>query len=111
MLNHLDLLKYQLLATTVVKIDILSHNAKSKEKIKENKEKTKAIIETITKDIIQIITKEKEPQDLITDLKIINENKETDLEVMKESQTIIEIRAVMKEAEVDHKTHTRLKKK
>ena len=66
-------------------MDILLHNAKLKEKIKENKEEIKAIIETTTKDIIQIITKEKEPQDLITDLKIINRNKETDLKVMKES--------------------------
>ena len=108
MLNHFNLFKHQLLATIVVKIDILLHNAKLKEKIKENKEEIKAIIETTTKDIIQIITKEKEPQDLITDLKIINGNKETDHEIMKESQTIIEIRVEIKEAEVDHETYTRL---
>ena len=40
MLNHLNLLKHQLLATTVVKKYILLHNAKSKEKIKEKKEET-----------------------------------------------------------------------
>ena len=60
MLNHLDLLKYQLLATTIVKMDILSHNARSKEKIKEKKEEIRDIIETIIKDITLIITNRKE---------------------------------------------------
>ena len=84
MLNHLALLEHQLLVITIVKMDILSHNAKLKEKIKEKKEETQAIIEITTKDITQIITQEKEPQDLITDPEITNRNKKTNPEVMKE---------------------------
>ena len=106
MLNSLDLYEYRLLATTVVKMDILLHNAKSKEKIKEKKEETKAIIRTITKDTTQIITKEKELQDLMTDSRMTDENKKTDLKAMKELQ-IIEIRIRTKEAEVTQETLTR----
>ena len=107
MLNSLDLYEHRLLATTVAKIDILVHNAKSKEKTKEKKEEIKAIIETTTKDIIQIITKEKEPQNLMTDLRITDRNKKTDLEAIKKLQ-IIEIGIRMKEAEVTQETLTRL---
>ena len=99
MLNSLDLYEYRLLATTVVKMDILLHNAKSKEKIKEKKEETKAIIRTITKDTTQIITKEKELQDLITDSGMTDGNKKTDPKAVKKLQ-IIEIRIRMKEAKV-----------
>ena len=84
MLNHLTFLEHQLLVITVVKIDISLHNAKLKEKIKKKKKETQAIIEITTKDITQIITQEKEPQDLITDPEITNRNKETNPEVMKE---------------------------
>jgi len=111
MLNHLALLEHQLLVITVVKIDISSHNAKLKEKIKEKKEETQAIIKITTKDITQIITQEKEPQDLITDPKMTNGNKETDPEVVKEIQIILEIRTEMTEAEAAQETLTRLIKK
>ena len=84
MLNHLALLEHQLLVITVVKMDISSHNTKLKEKIKEKKEETQAIIEITTKDITQIITQGKEPQDLITNPEMINGNKEIDPEVIKE---------------------------
>ena len=67
MLNYLDLLKHQLLATTVVKIDILLHNTKSKEKIKEKKEEIRDIIKTIIKNITLTITNRKESQDLLVD--------------------------------------------
>jgi len=60
MLNHFALLEHQLLVITVVKMDISSHNAKLKEKIKEKKEETQAIIKITTKDITQIITQEKD---------------------------------------------------
>ena len=108
MLNHLALLEYQLLVITVVKIDISSHNAKLKEKIKEKKEETQAIIKITTKDITQIITQEKEPQDLITDPETTNGNKETDLEVVKEIQTILEIGTEITEAEANQETLTNL---
>ena len=108
MLNHLALLEHQLLVITVVKMDISSHNAKLKEKIKEKKEETQAIIEIITKDITQIITQEKEPQDLITDPEMTNGNKETNLEVVKEIQTILEIGTEMTEAEATQETLTNL---
>ena len=108
MLNHLALLEHQLLVITMVKIDISSHNAKLKEKIKEKKEETQAIIEITTKDITQIITQEKEPQDLITDPKTTNRNKETDPEVVKEIQAILEIGTEMTEAEAAQETLTRL---
>ena len=108
MLNYLALLEHQLLVITVVKIDISSYNAKLKEKIKEKKEETQAIIEITTKDITQIITQEKEPQDLITDSKMTNGNKETDPEVVKEIQTILEIGTEMTEAEAAQETLTRL---
>src|SRR6266487_4839857 len=98
MLNYLTLLEYQLLVITVVKMDISSHNAKLKEKIKEKKEETQAIIKITTKDITQIITQEKEPQDLITNPEITNGNKKTDPEVVKEIQTILEIGTKMIEA-------------
>ena len=108
MLNHLALLEYQLLVITVVKMDISSHNAKLKEKIKEKKEETQAIIKITTKDITQIITQEKEPQDLITDPETTNGNKETDLEVVKEIQTILEIGTEITEAEANQETLTNL---
>src|SRR5205085_7155238 len=108
MLNHLDLLKHQLLATTVVKIDILLHNAKSKEKIKEKKEEIRDIIETIIKDITLTITNRKEPQDPLINHRIINGNREIDFKVMKELQTIIKIGIEIIEIEVDHKTYIRL---
>src|SRR5207237_5056762 len=79
-------------------------NIKLKEKIKEKKEETQAIIEIITKDITQIITQEKEPQDLITNPEMTNGNKETDPEVMKEIQTILEIETEMTEAEATQET-------
>ena len=107
MLNSLDLYEYRLLATTVVKMDILLHNAKSKEKIKEKKEETKAIIRTITKDTTQIITKEKNLQDLMTNPEMTDRNKKTFPEAMKELQ-IIEIRIKIKEAEVTQETLIRL---
>ena len=108
MLNHLALLEHQLLVITVVEMDISSHNAKLKEKIKEKKEETQAIIKITTKDITQIIIQEKEPQDLITDPEITNENKETDPEVMKEIQIILEIGTEMTEAEAAQETLTRI---
>ena len=108
MLNHLTLLKYQLLVITVVKMDISSHNAKLKEKIKKKKEETQAIIKITTKDITQIITQEKELQDLITDSEITNGNKETNPEVVKEIQTILEIGTEMTEAEATQETLTRM---
>ena len=108
MLNHLALLEHQLLVITIVKMDILSHNAKLKEKIKEKKEETQAIIEITTKDITQIITQEKEPQDLITNPETTNGNKETDPKVMKEIQTILEIGTEMIEAEATQETLTRM---
>ncbi len=108
MLNHLALLEHQLLVITVVKMDISSHNAKLKEKIKEKKEETQAIIKITTKDITQIITQEKEPQDLITDPKTTNRNKETDPEVVKEIQAILEIGTEMTEAEAAQETLTRM---
>ena len=108
MLNHLALLEHQLLVITVVKMDISSHNAKLKEKIKEKKEETQAIIKITTKDITQIITQEKEPQDLITDLEMTNGNRETDPEVMKEIQTILEIGTEMTEVEAAQETLTRM---
>src|SRR5207253_2973195 len=108
MLNHLALLEHQLLVITVVKMDISSHNVKLKEKIKEKKEETQAIIEITTKDITQIITQEKEPQDLITDSETTNGNKKTDPEVVKEIQTILEIRTEMTEAEATQETLTNL---
>ena len=108
MLNYITLLEYQLLVITMVKMDILSHNAKLKEKIKEKKEETQAIIKITTKDITQIITQEKEPQDLITDPETTNENKETDPEVVKEIQTILEIGTEMTEAEAAQETLTRI---
>ena len=108
MLNHLDLLKHQPLATTVVKMDILSHTAKSKEKIKEKKEEIRDIIKTIIKDITLTITNEKEPQDPLINHRIINGNREIDLKVVKELQTIIKIRIKIIEIEVDHETHIRL---
>ena len=108
MLNHLDLLKHQLLATTVVKIDILSYTVKSKEKIKEKKEEIRDIIETIIKDITLTITNEKEPQDPLIDHRIINENREIDPKVVKELQIIIEIRIEIIEIEVDHEIYIRL---
>src|SRR5437868_12115296 len=108
MMNYLALLEHQLLVITVVKMDISSHNTKLKEKIKEKKEETQAIIKITTKDIAQIITQEKEPQDLITDPEITNGNKETDLEVVKEIQTILEIGTEITEAEAAQETLTRM---
>jgi len=108
MLNHLALLEHQLLVITVVKMDISLHNAKLKEKIKEKKEETQAIIEITTKDITQIITQGKEPQDLITNPEMINGNKEIDPEVVKEIQIILEIGTEMTEAEAAQETLTRL---
>ena len=89
----------------MAKMDILLHNAKLKEKIKEKKEETKAIIRTITKNTTQIITKEKELQDLMTDPGITNRNKKTDSEAVKELQ-IIEIGIRTKEAKVTQETLT-----
>ena len=108
MLNHLAFLEHQLLVITMVKMDISSHNTKLKEKIKEKKEETQAIIKITTKDITRIITQEKEPQDLITDPEITNRNKETDPEVVKEIQTILEIGTEMTEAEATQETLTNL---
>src|SRR5205085_427998 len=108
MLNHLNLLKHQLLATTVVKIDILSHNAKSKEKIKKKKEEIKDIIKTIIKDITLTIINRKESQNSLVNYRIINRNREIDLKVVKKLQTIIRIKIEIIEAEVNYKTHIRL---
>ena len=108
MLNHLDLLKHQLLATTMVKMDILSHNAKSKEKIKEKKEEIRDIIKTIIRDITLTIINEKELQDPLIDHRIINGSREIDLKVVKELQTIIKIGIEIIEIEVDYETHIRL---
>ena len=108
MLNHLDLLKHQLLATTIVKIDILLYNTKSKEKIKEKKEEIKDIIKTIIKNITLKITNRKEPQDPLVDYRIINGNREINPKVIKELQTIIKIRIEIIEIEVYHETHIRL---
>ena len=108
MLNYLNLLEHQLLATTVVKIYILLCNAKSKEKIKKKKEEIRDIIKTIIKNITLIITNEKEPQDTLVNHRIINGNRKIDSKVMKELQTIIEIRIEIIEIEVYHETHIRL---
>ena len=108
MLNYLNLLEQLPLVTTVEKMDILSPTALPKETSKEQREEAKVIIEILTKDTIQITTKEKEPQDLITNLEIINGNRETDLKVMKEPQTITEIGIEMREAEAAQETTTRL---
>ena len=89
-------------------MDISSPSAKLKEKIKEKKEETKVIIEITTKDITQIIIQEKEPQDLIINPEITNGNKETDPEVVKEIQIILEIGTEMTEAEAAQETLTKL---